>query len=358
MTRRRSGKPARRAGSGRAEPTRPTEPTLAARVRDERPDLSWGQARKLVAGGRVRVDGQVVTEAATRIRADATVTLDADGAAPRPDHAGVDLVHVDHEIVVVTKPAGMLTVAYGTAGDAPDPAQVHASLAGRVHAILRKKGGPCPPPRIVQRLDRETSGLVIMARTRRAERALQLQFRNHDVERRYLALCWGEPRRRTHETWIVPDRGDGRRGSAKPDPDANNAPDFDPRDVHPEARRAVTHVAPMRRFARGDVTLVACRLETGRQHQIRIHLAESRHPLLGDRVYLGPRGIDVRAWSKDHAPREQGWGVTRTMLHADELGVVHPGREVAMKWTLPPPADFEGVLGRLRTLEADADAEA
>src|SRR5690606_6585461 len=133
------------------------------------------------------------------------------------------------------------------------------------------------------RLDKDTTGVVVFARSRRAERFLQTQFRAHTVERRYLGLALGDVRPASHRTFLVPNRGDGLRGS------------FHGAKLPPLARKAVTHVEVEQRFevpaeladgALQTVTLVSSRLETGRQHQIRIHLAEAGHPLVGERVYI------------------------------------------------------------------------
>jgi 23S rRNA pseudouridine1911/1915/1917 synthase len=178
----------------------------------------------------------------------------------------------------------------------------------------------------VSRLDKDTTGLVVFARTLAAKRALARQLRAHTVTRRYLAIVHGEARDGRHETLLVPNRGDGLRGSwgrfrrARGDP---------PR----EARRAVTHVRVVERL-RG-ATLVECRLETGRQHQIRIHLAEAGHPLVGERVYIR----DYRGERID-APRP--------MLHAETLGFTHPSTKERVELSRPPPPDFDAVLRRLR----------
>lgn len=309
--------------------------TLAAVVRVLVGDTPWSRARQWCQAGRVSVDDVTVFDSAARVAAGQIVRV---GRRQRDTRRDVPVLFVDHEIVVVDKPAGLVTTPYVGRGEARNKVEETDTLRHRVHAQLRRRFGPVPPPRVVQRLDRETSGVLVFARTRRAERALQQQLRVHDVDRQYLALCWGRVMPQTFETMLVRDRGDRRRGSH-----------HGGRRPPPGATRAVTHVQPQAYFAAHDVSLVACRLETGRQHQIRIHLGEAGHPLLGERVYLGPLLIDRAAWSKDHEEGTAALGVQRTMLHAERLGIVHPGTEEAKRFEAVPAPDFAAVLAALRS---------
>ena len=176
-----------------------------------------------------------------------------------------------------------------------------------------------PAIRAVHRLDRDTSGLMVFARTTDAERHLVQQFRKHTIHRAYRAVVQGdiaEPF--TVESRLVRDRGDGRRGSTR----------------HPRlGQLSITHVRALERLP--GATLVECRLETGRTHQIRIQLAETGHPLLGEPVYV-PR---------DFPPLPPA---PRLMLHAAELGFVHPTTGRALHFEDPLPDDLRGVLQRLR----------
>ena len=164
--------------------------------------------------------------------------------------------------------------------------------------------------RIVQRLDKETSGLIVFARTVPAERGLGMQFRVHDVTRRYLAVVAGRLLPQSIRTSLVPDRGDGRRGST----------------TNPKlGKEAVTHVAVEETLP--GYTILSCRLETGRTHQIRIHLAELGHPVCGEDVYNRTQPGEVIA---DRS------GAPRLALHAAELGFAHPaGSEPLMPSTSP-----------------------
>jgi 23S rRNA pseudouridine1911/1915/1917 synthase len=178
----------------------------------------------------------------------------------------------------------------------------------------------------VHRLDKGTSGLLVFTRTVEAKKHLAQQFRVHSVDRRYLAIVHGHPRPGTHETHLVANRGDGIRGSYG----VFRAPSGPP---PKDARRAVTHVRVRERLS--GAALVECRLETGRQHQIRIHLSEAGHMLAGENVYL-----------RDHeGPRI---AAPRPMLHAFRLGFVHPRTGTELRFDEPPPADFATLLAELR----------
>jgi 23S rRNA pseudouridine1911/1915/1917 synthase len=295
--------------------------------------VSWGQARAWIERGKVRVDAQAVTVPTARVTAGQRIEVDERGARPRAAGAGRgelgddQIVHVDAHVVVVDKPSGVSTIPYEEGETDTLDARVRAWLERRNksaggHGKHGGRGGR-PALGIVHRLDKETSGLVVFTRTWLAKQSLSNQFRHHTVERRYLAIAHGDVRSRTVRTFLVEDRGDGRRGSA--------------RGTHPEkasgAREAITHVERIEPLH--GATLVACRLETGRTHQIRIHLSECGHPIVGERVYV--RGF---AGTLLEAPR--------LMLHAAELGFEHPATQHPVRWESAPPADVQAVLTRLR----------
>lgn len=295
--------------------------TLAAFLRAVTPGLTWSQARELCRDGRVTVEGAVERDDAARLRAGQQVEVLQPGAARRA--ADELIVHLDRDVAVVRKPAGLLTVPYED--DDKDTLQQRAAAAVRRRdAHLGIGGGPAL--RVVQRLDKETSGLLVFARNVSAERHLQAQLKEHSVDRRYLALVEGEARDGAHETFLVANRGDGLRGSWGRFRRTSMAPPV-------EARRAVTHVRVLERL-RG-ATLVACELETGRQHQIRIHLAEDGHPLIGETVY-------IRDFRGELHP------APRPMLHAALLGFTHPRTHRRLQFEEPAPADFERTLAGLR----------
>ena len=278
--------------------------------------VSWGKARTWIESGKVSVAGARVTEATARVAGGAVVVVDERAARLRRGELDdADVVHVDAQVVVVAKPAGLSTVPYD------DPEE--DTLEARVRAWLERRGrsrGVRPTLGVVHRIDKDTSGLVVFTRTWLAKQSLSGQFRQHTVHRRYLAIAHGDVRTRTIRTFLVENRGDGLRGSARGTPPAN-------------ATEAITHVERLEGLA--GATLVGCRLETGRTHQIRIHLGESGSPIVGEKVYsrhfLGPLL---------EAPR--------LMLHAAELGFLHPSTETDVRWERPLPADMAAVLERLR----------
>jgi 23S rRNA pseudouridine1911/1915/1917 synthase len=278
--------------------------------------VSWGKARSWIEGGKVRVGGQRVTEATARVVAGAVVAVDERAARLRHGElADGDVVHVDAQVIVVDKPSGVSTVPY----DESDVDTLEARVRGWLERRGKTRGGR-PTVGVVHRLDKETSGLVVFTRTWLAKQSLTGQFRQHTVHRRYMAIAHGDVRSRTVRSFLMEDRGDGLRGSARGTPGSG-------------AREAITHLEKLEALA--GASLVACRLETGRTHQIRIHLSESGHPILGERVYT--RRF---AGTLIEAPR--------LMLHAAELGFVHPSTENEVRWERPVPPDMVAVLEGLR----------
>ncbi len=245
---------------------------------------------------------------------------------PRYDGPAPVVVFADEHVVVVDKPAGLTTMRHA------DEAREHGARAQRflpptLQDVLpgllpRGRGGKPAVVRAVHRLDKETTGLVVFARTPAAEGHLGKQFRAHTTERLYRALVRGRARDARIESWLVPNRGDGRRGSG-----AETS----------TGQRAVTHVRVVEHL--GEFTLVECRLETGRTHQVRIHLGEAGTPLCGERVYDRPlHGRPVPDSSK----------AQRVMLHAAVLGFVHPGTGAPVRWTSDLPRDMADLVHRLR----------
>jgi 23S rRNA pseudouridine1911/1915/1917 synthase len=291
--------------------------TLAEALRAGVDGLSWNRARELCRRGKVRVNGQVELDASRRLRSEDDITFDV--TAPRVRAQGLSaeaIVHLDRQLVVVNKPAGVMSVPFDD-GD-------RDTLVDQLRVLLRQRSGAAGGELgVVQRLDKDTTGLLVFARTLSAKRHLQQQFRVHSIERRYIALVHGELHTtRTIDTQLIRDRGDGLRGSwghfRKP---RGKVPS--------DAQRAVTDVEPLQVLA--GATLVECRLHTGRQHQIRIHLSELGHPLLGEPVY-------IRDYTAPRLP------APRIMLHAGVLGLTHPGDDRPLRLELGPPQDFSTVL--------------
>lgn len=290
------------------------------------PESSWNQVRAWVRGGNVFVDGKRVVEGATPLIRGAQIEVwakpserkksqgEAMPAEPRSEEENLRkssplITYVDSQVVVAQKPAGISTVPYDSTE--------RDTLDRRVQKQLAREGSRARLL-VVHRIDKETSGLVVFARTQHALERLKSQFRFHTTERKYLALVHGHPRSQTITSMLVRDRGDGLRGSTR---------------FSGQGREATTHIEVLETFE--DSALVACRLETGRTHQIRIHLSEKGHPLLGERVYS--KGFSGTVLS---APR--------VLLHAATLGFAHPtdGRNLRFESSLP--ADFAGRLEELR----------
>jgi 23S rRNA pseudouridine1911/1915/1917 synthase len=345
--------------------------TLAA-ILKQRYSLTWAQAKRLIDGRHVRVSGHVETDEARRLKTGKPVSITtgaidlkskqggkppkkpavsreatpsaaakpkpnaAAKASPKPKPTRRDkskspspltpesLVYIDDAVVVVNKPAGLTTMRHAEEaaefGERSQRFLTH-TLASLLPAAL---GTPNRKVIAVHRLDRDTSGLVVFARTQDAAANLTQQFRKHTAERRYLALTRGVPQPGRLESTLVRNRGDDRRGSSR----KTNTPD---------GKKAVTHVKVVEAFE--GFALVECRLETGRTHQVRIHLGEVGNPLCGERVY--DREVNRKALP-------DGSGAARPMLHAAKLGFRHPETDEAMKWESPPPADFAALLQKLR----------
>lgn len=299
--------------------------TLAA-VLHKQLALSWSAAKKLIAAERVRIGTTLCTDPAHRVKAGhrLNIVLDTGGKSSREEGQGFVVRHDDADVVVVDKPAGVTTMRHASEA-AEFGARAQRYLPATLADLLSRQlaeGRRRVELRAVHRLDRDTSGLVVFARTPEAERRLGMQFRAHTVGRRYLAVVRGQAQPGRIESHLIRDRGDGRRGSSA-DPAAG--------------KPAVTHVRVLEDL--GDFTLVECRLETGRTHQVRIHLGEQGTPICGETVYDRPL---------HGAPLPDQSGAPRLALHATHLAFDHPATGTRMSWTSPLPDDLADLVQRLR----------
>ncbi len=287
-------------------------PTLAAMLRGQL-EISWIKAQQLCERGKVSVNGDIVLDPARRPRAGATVEVDERRPAPKP--LTVPILFEDPHVVVIDKPSGMSSVPYEKreAGTAMDAVRDAWRVEGR-RATEQ-------PLFVVHRIDKDTSGLIAFAKTKEAEKAIQGLFRTHDVERTYICVVHGRVGDRRIESRLVEDRGDGLRGSTR-------APKG--------GKRAVTHVRVLE--AMPDTTLLEVRLETGKTHQIRIHLSELGHPLVGERVYV--RDYLRRVGDPIECPR--------LLLHAATLGFAHPITKQKVSLSAAPPPAFERQVKLMR----------
>jgi 23S rRNA pseudouridine1911/1915/1917 synthase len=281
----------------------------------ERFGLSRRGGREAVVRGQVDLAGRTCFDPAQEVEPDAAVAYDPN--RPRPETAArrIAVLHQDRHILVVDKPAGLLTQP--TQEREPDTL---LERAGRY--LARTRGGSRPYVGIVHRLDRDTSGVILLVCSRQALRPFQALFRAHTIERRYLTVVEGAltPDRGTIDLPLVADRGDGRRGVSR---------------VFGRGVPATTHYEVIERFG-AAATLVACRLETGRTHQIRIHLAESGYPVVSDPVY------------RPSASPPFPLPFSRQALHAQALGFIHPFSGVGLRIEAPLPSELADWIAALR----------
>jgi 23S rRNA pseudouridine1911/1915/1917 synthase len=273
---------------------------------------SYSHAKREVVLGHVLVNGTVVADPGALVDVEDTVTHDPNlqrRVRPRATPA-IEILHLDADVLVVNKPAGLL---------------VHPTFEGERDTVLTRAAGEIERRtgrharvHVVHRLDRDTSGVLALALTHKAARLLQVQFRSHTVERRYLALARGA----LAEEELV------NRGIGRPRPGARRAA------LAPGTggRAASTVIRPLESLA--GATLVEAELGTGRTHQVRVHLSFLGHPVLGDAVYGDPANDPV-------AP-------SRLALHAAVLSFVHPVTGERLTFRTPPPADFTATLAALR----------
>jgi 23S rRNA pseudouridine1911/1915/1917 synthase len=281
--------------------------------------LSRERIKALIGEGAVTLDGRTVAQAAIKPAAGSGWTIAVPAAAPLDTVAqdiALSVVHEDAHLIVVDKPAGL--VVHPAAGN-PDGTLVNALLhhcRGQLSGI-----GGVARPGIVHRIDKDTSGLLVVAKTDAAHEGLARQFADHSITRAYLAITAGIP---------VPAAGTVRGAIARSVHDRKKmALVEDGRGKH-----AVTHYRVLR--ALDGAALVECRLETGRTHQVRVHLASIGHSLLGDPVY-GKCPPRLR-------PVLSATGFRRQALHAAELGFVHPVTQQAVHFTSPTPVDMQRLL--------------
>ncbi len=286
------------------------------------PLYSRERLKNLVQGGRMSGPAGVIWDPATKMKGGEALTLDVPEARPSDTVAQdipLTIVHEDDHLLVVDKPAGL--VVHPAAGNY-DGTMVNALLhhcAGRLSGI-----GGVARPGIVHRIDKDTSGLLVVAKTDKAHEGLAAQFARHDVDRRYTAVVGGVP---------VPPAG--RIEGALARSTANRQKMAIVKDGR--GKHAITHFRTVATF--DGAAQVECRLETGRTHQIRVHMASIGHALLGDAVYGRTPG--------KLAPLLKDLAFERQALHAATLGFVHPVTQEKLCFESPLPADMVALIGRL-----------
>jgi 23S rRNA pseudouridine1911/1915/1917 synthase len=282
-------------------------------------ELSRSQIQKLIAEGRVLVRGRTA-RANLVVREGDHVAIDIPAPEPseaRPEPLPLEVLYQDRDLAVLDKPAGM--VVHPSAGH-PSGTLVNALL----HHLSDLSGiGGELRPGIVHRLDRGTSGVMVVAKQDEAHRELARQFHDHEVEKEYVALVWGA----VHA---------GRRIDAAIGRDPTNRQRMSSRARH--AREAVTRIT--RAYPLSGLTLCQVAIHTGRTHQIRVHLSGIGHPVVGDAVYGG-----VHRRVPGHIRAVQR--LERPFLHAERLAFTHPRDHRPMTFTVPLPADLQDVLEAL-----------
>lgn len=263
------------------------------------------------------VDGVVARDPARDVSAAAAVDYNASRPALSTARLDLPRLYEDEEILVIDKPAGLLTIATD-----PESRATEDTVLRRAQDYAKRLHGRQAYAGMLHRLDRGTSGALALALSRDAHRAGRALFGAHAFERWYLAIVEGSPRRDhgTMAAHISNEYVSGRRRVV---------------DDEQEGRHAVTHYRVRERFA--QAALVELQLETGRQHQIRLHLQQLGHPIVGESVYVTAPGTSARQRK-----------VTRPMLHAWRLKFPHPLRRLTVQGEAPLPPDFDRVLGELR----------
>ncbi|NOG69744.1 RluA family pseudouridine synthase [Roseicella sp. DB1501] len=287
--------------------------------------LSRSRVKALIAAGAASRDGQPLRDAAEAVRAGSRYALTIPAAVPalpQPQAMPLDILFEDAHLIVLDKPAGLVVH--------PAPGNQDGTL---VNALLAHAGEELPGiggekrPGIVHRLDKDTSGVMVVAKTELAHRALSAAFAERDLDREYIALAWGLP---------SPPSGDIEGAIGRHPTDRKRMAV-----VSRGGKPALTHYATDRAWGTA-CALLRCRLATGRTHQIRVHLAESGHPLVGDPVYL--RRTPAAARSLPEPVRQALLAFPRQALHAATLGFRHPVTGAALSFTVPPPPDIVSIL--------------
>ncbi|TNE41136.1 MAG: RluA family pseudouridine synthase [Alphaproteobacteria bacterium] len=299
------------------------------------PDLSRSRLKALLMEGKVTLNGATITDPSYRVKQgdEIEITLPPPAPAePEPQKMDLDVVYEDSDVIVINKPAGL--VVHPGAGT-PDGTLVNALLA-HCGASLSGIGGVARPG-IVHRIDKDTSGLIVVAKNDKAHQSLAAQFEEHSVERSYLALVWGDVRQLTGtiESQIARSKNNRKKMAV----------------VKSAGRHAVTHYKVLERFGPPGgaiATLVECRLETGRTHQIRVHMAQLGHTLIGDPLYGSQRKRAPATLPEE--TRTQLEQFPRQALHARTLGFEHPSTGEFISFDSETPNDFKTLINSLRAI--------
>lgn len=290
---------------------------LSQFLSDQIPHLSHTQAKLAIQNGLVSVNGTVQTDILSVCQPDEAILVDLrHGATPRARtrHTlrNIEIVYEDKDLIVVNKPAGILVH--------PTDESERGTLLELIHRYWRKGKKPHSYLKVVHRIDKETSGLVVFPKNALSHRLLSLQFKDHLVERTYTAIVHGHvrPEQGQYESFIVQETKHTKRRGSSGEADVG--------------KKAVTRYQVRRYFP--DYTLVDCWLETGRTHQIRIHFSEAGHPLLGEEVYISK---ELRRYQR----------FRRQALHAGTLRFCHPSTGEMVDFSVDLPPDMTRFIQRM-----------
>ncbi len=294
------------------------------------PEISRSQMQKLIALGNVVCDDVTIGDNSYKVKEGESFTItmpEAVDAVPQPQEIPLEIVYQDEDLVVVNKPAGM--VVHPAAG-APDKTMVNALLfwckdLSGIGGIKR--------PGIVHRIDKETSGLLVVAKNDNAHKFLCEQFAEHSIERTYYAFTFGvpQPLKGTIEGDIGRSPYDRKKMAV----------------VSKGGKKAITHYQVVENFG-NLAALVKCNLETGRTHQIRVHLSKQGHNLIGDKVYVKAKKITEKSVAEEVKQFINGF--SRQALHAQSLGFIHPRTKQKVLFEVPMPEDLNKLLEVLRQI--------
>jgi 23S rRNA pseudouridine1911/1915/1917 synthase len=301
------------------------------------PEFSRARLQQLIGEGAVTLALRKVEDPNHRVKGGDIYTVAVPPARPtRPQGQDIPLsvIYEDRDLIVIDKPAGL--VVHPAAGN-PDGTLVNALLAHCGEDLIGI-GGEARPG-IVHRLDKDTSGLLVAAKNERTMGSLAKQFANHTIERAYHALVWGTPRASSGsiESQIGRSQFDRKRMAV----------------LRSGGKTARTNYRVLEKFGPSDrpfASLIECRLETGRTHQIRVHLTHLGHPLIGDPQYGRIRQPPRARTSAEEAAYAAAAGFSRQALHAFVLGFHHPGINKLMRFEAPWPADFATLEAALKGL--------
>jgi 23S rRNA pseudouridine1911/1915/1917 synthase len=301
-------------------------------------DISRSRLQQLIESGAVSHTRKTIRDANFRVKPGEAYTVDVPPpapAVPQGQDIPLEVVYEDKDLIVIEKPAGL--VVHPAAGN-PDGTLVNALIA-HCGASLSGVGGVARPG-IVHRLDKDTSGLLVAAKTQRAMGSLAKQFANHTIERAYHAVVWGAPRagEGVVEGQIGRNPFDRKRMAV----------------LRGGGKQARTRYRLIEKFGDPEkpfASLIECRLETGRTHQIRVHLTHLGHPLIGDPSYGKSRQAPRPKTTAQEVAYAAASNFPRQALHAYVLGFQHPTLHKTMRFESPWPADLAGLISALRSLK-------